>query len=74
MSHLSIAKVVPLDNVTRLNIPAERVLNSALGLKLEGVVVLGQLPDGSYHFASSIADGGTVLWMMEKLKKLLLDD
>lgn len=65
------AKVVPLGNVTRLNLPADRVLEQAIG-KLDGVVILGREPNGEYYFCSSIADGGTVLWMMEKLKMVLM--
>lgn len=73
MSHLSVArpKVVNLDVVTSLNIPANRVLEAAID-KLEGVVIMGRQPDGEYYFASSIADGGTVLWMWEKLKHKLM--
>ena len=64
-------KVVYLDNVTSLDIPADRVLESALGI-LEDAVVIGKRPNGEYYFASSVADGGTVLWMMEKLKMELM--
>ena len=66
------AVIIPLGNVTKLDIPADRVLESAIG-KLDGVVLMGRQPDGEYYFASSIADGGTVLWMMEKLKLKLMD-
>ena len=64
-------KVVTLNVTTRLNIPADRVLQAALG-ELEDVVLLGKKPDGVYYFASSVADGGTVLWMWEKLKAQLM--
>jgi hypothetical protein len=65
------AVVIPLNNVTKLDIPADRVLEGAMG-NLDGVVIMGRQPDGEYYFASSIADGGTVLWMMEKLKLKLM--
>ena len=64
-------KVIPLNNVTRLDMPADRVLEAAIG-KLEKVVVLGYDDDGDEYFASSVADGGTVLWLMERLKLKLL--
>lgn len=64
-------KVIPLNNVTRLDMPADRVLEAAIG-KLEKVVVLGYDEDGDEYFASSVADGGTVLWLMERLKLKLL--
>ena len=66
-------KVVTFNGVTRLDIPAERVLNAVLEADLEKVVVIGYAKDGSEYFASSIADGGTVLWLMERLKLQLLN-
>lgn len=69
--HVVKSKIIPLNNVTTLNLPANRVIEAALD-KLEDVVILGKTPEGEYYFASSVTDGGTVLWMMEKLKKELL--
>lgn len=65
------AKVVPLNNVTRLDLPPDRVLAAAEGA-LESVVIMGWDKEGECYFASSIADGGTVLWLMEKLKLKLM--
>ncbi len=65
------ATIIPLNNITRLDIPADRVLEGAVG-RLDGVVIMGRQPDGEEYFASSIADGGTVIWMMEKLKLKLM--
>ena len=65
------ATIIPLGNVTRLDIPADRVLEGAMG-KLDGVIIIGKQDDGEYYFASSIASGGTVLWMMEKMKIQLM--
>ena len=64
--------VVNLNMVTRLDQPPDRILEAALG-ELESVVVIGYDKDGGEYFASSIADGGTVLWLMERLKRELLD-
>ena len=64
-------KVVTLNVTTNLDIPADRVLQAALG-ELQDVVLLGRKLDGEYYFASSVADGGTVLWMWEKLKAQLM--
>ena len=66
------AKVVVLDCLTRHDIPPERVLQKALESDLEGVVVMGYGRDGSRYFASSYADGGTVLWLAERMKQELL--
>ena len=57
--------VIILPVVTRLNVPAERVLNAALAADLDGVVVIGKQKDGHYYFSSSVADGGDVLWQLE---------
>lgn len=65
-------EVVTLDCVTRLDIPAERVLTQALERGLQNVVVIGYDADGEEYFCSSIADGGTALWLMERCKMKLL--
>ena len=65
--------VVMLGNVTRLDIPPERVLQAALDKGLKSVVVLGYDEEGEEYFCSSVADGGTVIWLMERAKKQLLE-
>lgn len=64
--------VVELDVITKLDIPPERVLKGALEIELESVVIVGHTKDGEY-FASSIADGPEVLWMLERAKKAILE-
>ena len=65
-------KVIPLGCVTRLDLPVDRVLDTAKD-KLSGVVLMGYDKDGEFYFASTVADGGEVLWLMENLKKQLLE-
>ena len=65
--------VIPLGNITRLDLPTDRVLDAAKDHCTDGVVVLGFDDDGDFYFASSIADGGNVLWLMELAKKKLLE-
>lgn len=65
-------KVTRLPCITTLHIPADTILESAMG-KLDGAVVMGWDEDGTLYFASSYANGGEVLWLMEKAKKDLLD-
>lgn len=65
------APVIEMGNVTRLNLPPDRILEAAKG-KLESVVLIGYDKDGDIYTASSLADGGTVLWLMEKLKLRLM--
>jgi hypothetical protein len=64
--------VVFLHETTTLDIPPDRVLESAIGT-LDGVVLLGYAKDGGEYFASSYGDDRTVLWLLEKLKARLLN-
>ena len=65
------ARVIPLGCITRLDIPAERVLEQAKD-HMEHVVVMGWDKDGELYFASTFADGGEVMWLLEKCKAALL--
>lgn len=65
--------VVALGAVTSLDIPPDRILAAALTQGLQQVVIMGYDADGDEYFASSVADGGDVLWLMEKLKIQLLN-
>ena len=67
------AQIIPLGNVTSLDLPVDRVLEEAKGHCPDGVVILGYGNDGQSYFASSIADGGSVLWLLEMCKKQLLE-
>lgn len=66
------SKVVNFTGITKLDIPADRVLEAAIGI-LDKVVVMGYDHEGREYFASSIADGGDVLWLPERSKKKLLE-
>lgn len=59
--------------ITSLDLPAERVLTAALEAELTDVVIAGYDKDGDEYFASSVADGGSTLWLIERLKKMLLE-
>ena len=65
------SNVIPLNNVTKLDLPVDRVLESAKEA-LEGVVIIGYDKDGEHYFASTYSDGGDVLWLLEQCKKALL--
>ncbi len=66
------AKVLMMSTLTRLNVPPDRVLRSAVG-KLESVLVLGFDKEGEFYAAASHADGGDALWLMELCKRKLLE-
>lgn len=65
------ADVIPLNCITRFDIPVDRVLESAKGC-LEDVVIIGYDTDGELYFATNKADGADVLWFLEKAKQMLL--
>lgn len=67
------SKIIPFTGITKLDIDPDQILESNKG-DLEGVVILGYNHLGYEVFASSYADGGTVLWLLERCKKRLLTD
>jgi hypothetical protein len=66
-------KVISLGNVTRLDLDPDQILDRAKGSLPGGVVIMGWDEDEEVYFASSIADGAEVLWLMEMCKKRLLE-
>jgi hypothetical protein len=64
--------VIPLNNITMLDLPVPRILEEAKEY-LNTVVLIGTDKDGELYFSSSVADGGEVLWLLEKAKLALLD-
>jgi hypothetical protein len=65
-------KVIPFTGITRLDIPIDRVLEAAKE-ELTDVVIIGYDHNGEYYFATSLADGGDLLWLLEKCKQKLMD-
>jgi len=63
--------VIELGCITRLDLPPDKVLEKAIG-QLDSVVIMGYDKEGEEVFASSIADGGQVLWLLEQCKLKLL--
>lgn len=65
------AEIVDFTGITTLDIDSDRILQSAIG-KMDQVLLIGWDKDGQEYFASSVSDGGTVLWHMERAKLQLL--
>ena len=65
--------VTVLPVVTTLDLDVERVLQAAIDAKPKVAIVIGEDAEGQLYFASSKADGGTVLWWMEKAKRALME-
>ena len=66
------SNVVRLDVITKLDLQPDDVLQDAVGQYPGGVFVAGYDKSGNIQIASSIADGGTILWMMEVAKVRLM--
>jgi hypothetical protein len=60
-----------LNLITNQDISPDRVLLNCVG-KMKNAVVIGWDKDNDFYFASSQADGGDILWLMELAKKKLL--
>lgn len=65
------SNVVEFNGITRLNLDPDRVLNKAIG-ELKDVIIVGYTKDGEEYFASSIADGADVNWLLDRMKLMLL--
>lgn len=64
--------VLQFTGITRLDLDPDVILENTKG-SLAGVVLLGYDHDGREYFASSYADGGDVLWLLERMKLMLLN-
>ena len=67
----AVPTVTVLPVTTTLDQPCERILNGALEAPLRQVIVIGFDADMELYFASSMADGGDVLWWLEVAKRRL---
>ena len=68
----SMNNIIQLPVVTKLDLNADRVLENLIG-KLDGFVLAGWDKEGNEFFSSTFADGGDVLWLVERLKLSLLN-
>lgn len=64
--------VVQFRGITRLDLDPDITLENLKGA-LNGFVILGYNKSDEEFFASTYADGGDVLWLLERLKKQLLE-
>ncbi len=58
--------MVELRNITKLDLPAERILRRAMEADLKHVVIIGYDQEGGEYFASTYADGAQVVWHCER--------
>jgi hypothetical protein len=65
-------KIIPFTGISRLDLDPDQILDRAKG-ELEGVVIIGFDKEGIFYGASSYADGGTALWLLELCKQRLME-
>ena len=67
------AEIITLNTTTFLDIPPERVLDSAKEV-VTSVIVIGEDEKGEPYFASSMTSKGDMLLLLERFKQRLLAD
>jgi len=66
------SNVILFNGITKLDLDPDMVLENTKG-KLGGVILIGYDKEGKEYFASTYADGGDVLWLLERMKLCLLN-
>lgn len=64
--------VVNFTGVTRLDLPPNKILQEAIDANLESVFVIGYTSSEELYMSSSKADGGELLWIIERAKHHLM--
>lgn len=63
--------IINLPVITKLDLDADKTLENLAG-KLSGFVLAGYDKDGNEFFSSTYADGGDVIWLLERCKLVVL--
>ena len=66
------AKIIPFTGITRFDLDPDITLEN-LKARFKGFVICGYTTEGEEFFASTYADGGIALWLLERCKRQLLD-
>ena len=66
-------EVLYLNMISRNDLLPDQVLDAAKDFGLTQVVVMGYDAAGSEYMASSAADGGVGMWLIERCKHRLLE-
>ena len=66
------ANVIAMDVVTRHDLKPDQVLLEAVG-KVQDIVIVGYDLAGNEYFASNMANGAEVVWLLQRANKKLLD-
>ena len=68
------SNVVYLDILTQGEIPGQRIVDAMKDFTFEGVIIVGIEPDGTENYFSSYGEPEKSLWLLERMKKMLLED
>jgi hypothetical protein len=66
------SNILSFEGVTTLDLDPDMVLQNNIG-KLEGFVLVGYTSDGKEYTCSTYGDTPTILWLLERAKKQLLE-
>jgi len=66
------SNVVKFPGETLLDLNPDDILEEAKG-KLDKVMVIGYAEDGSEYFDSSFADGMVAVWLLERIKSMMIN-
>ena len=66
------SNVVKFPGETLLDLNPDDILEEAKG-KLDKVMVIGYTEDGAEYFDSSFADGMIAVWLLERIKLIMLN-
>ena len=60
------AEIHAFTGITCLDTTTDRILDKARDAGLTEVVIIGFKPDGNQFFESSVANGGDILWHLQR--------
>jgi hypothetical protein len=66
------AEVVEYPGITKLDLPAEKILSRAIDADLEDVLIIGWEKDETLYAASTTANVGKLLHLIETFKHKLI--
>ena len=66
------SNILSFEGITTLDLDPDFVLQNNIG-KLEGFVLVGYTTDGKEYTCSTYGDTPTILWLLERAKKQLLE-
>jgi hypothetical protein len=65
--------ILSFEGITTLDLDPDMVLQNNIG-KLEGFVLVGYTTDGKEYLCSTFGDTPTILWLLERAKKQILEN